>query len=429
MYVDNEGAESKRRIILRRRRITWYSILGVVVITILVFCLYQFTDVVGGITRETTSSPGSGEWTMFRHDLTHTGVMDPGSVQPEGKLKWTFQAGDAIHSSPAVVDGVVYFGSRDHNIYAVDADTGEEIWSYQTGSWVESSPAVVDGVLYCGSNDGRLYALDATTGMELWSFRAQYSVRSSPAIADGVAYFGSDDYSVYAVDIDTGQEIWRTGTKGTVLSSPVVIDGVVIVGSVSGSCYVLNGNNGRVRLNFDTRSSIVTSPIACDGIAYITTTAGNIYAIDYGARNWPFENTLKIFWEVLYIRGGAPRPPTTSGYVWMHWLGRGIRTSSSVAMYDGTLYLGCGYNLMAIKADDQQELWTYQAIEPVVSSPAVTDSAVYFGSNDGNLYAVERAKGVTIWQYATDDKIESSPTVADGCVYVGSFDGKMYAFE
>ncbi len=429
MFIDHEDLERRRAIIQKHRRIIWYSVLGVVVVAILILSLYQFTDVIGGIAREVDSSPESGEWTMFRHDLNHTGAIEPGSKQPEGKLKWTFPTEDAIRSSPTVVDGMVYFGSRDFNIYAVDVDTGEKIWSFQTGSWVESSPTVVDGVLYCGSNDGHLYALDATTGMELWSYRAQYPVRSSPAIADGVVYFGSDDYHVYAVDIDTGTELWRTETDGMVMSSPLVVDGVVIVGSVDGSCYVLNGNNGRVRLNFDTLSSIVTSPVVYDGVAYITNTAGFIYAIDYEAKNWPFENTIKVFWNVMYVRGAAPKPPAASGFVWMHWLGWGIRTSSSIAIYDGNLYLGGGYNLIAMKASNQQELWTYQAVEPVVSSPAVTDSAVYFGSNDGNLYAVTRDKGKKLWQYATGDKITSSPTVADGCVYVGSFDGTLYAFE
>jgi outer membrane protein assembly factor BamB len=65
----------------------------------------------------------------------------------------------------------------------------------------------------------------------------------------------------------------------------------------------------------------------------------------------------------------------------------------------------------------------------VTSSPAVTDSAVYFGSNDGNVYAVDRADGTKLWQYQTGDTVLSSPAVADGSVYVGSFDGNLYAFE
>ena len=110
-------------------------------------------------------------------------------------------------------------------------------------------------------------------------------------------------------------------------------------------------------------------------------------------------------------------------------MGWGIRTSSSLAMMDDTIYMGGGYNLLALKESNRQELWSFRTSDAIVSSPAVTDSAVFFGSNDGKFYAVERDKGKKLWEYATGDQITSSPAVADGSVYVGSFDGKLYAFD
>src|SRR4030042_1787495 len=89
-------------------------------------------------------APQKGDWAMFRRDQAHTGSTGAGG-SVDGTLKWTFETGDGIHSSPAVVDGVVYFGSRDHFIYALDAATGEEIWSFETGRWGESCPVAVDG--------------------------------------------------------------------------------------------------------------------------------------------------------------------------------------------------------------------------------------------------------------------------------------------
>ena len=65
-----------------------------------------------------------------------------------------------MESSPAVVAGVVYVGSGDSYVYALDADSGELRWRYSTGNGVFSSPAVVDGVVYVGSDDGYVYALD-----------------------------------------------------------------------------------------------------------------------------------------------------------------------------------------------------------------------------------------------------------------------------
>ncbi len=51
-------------------------------------------------------------------------------------------------------------GSTDFNLYALDAHTGEKMWTFKTGRSVHSSPAVSDGVVYVGSFDNTLYALE-----------------------------------------------------------------------------------------------------------------------------------------------------------------------------------------------------------------------------------------------------------------------------
>ena len=57
-----------------------------------------------------------------------------------------------MDSSPAVANGVVYVGSDDGNVYALNAATGAKLWSYATGK-LESSPAVANGVVYVGTDE------------------------------------------------------------------------------------------------------------------------------------------------------------------------------------------------------------------------------------------------------------------------------------
>jgi eukaryotic-like serine/threonine-protein kinase len=110
-----------------------------------------------------------------------------------------YTTGDEVRSSPTVANGVVYFGSDDYNLYALNATTGAKLWNYTTGGEVHyttgdevrSSPTVANGVVYFGSDDYNLYALNATTGAKLWNYTTGGEVRSSPAIANGVVYFGS----------------------------------------------------------------------------------------------------------------------------------------------------------------------------------------------------------------------------------------------
>jgi outer membrane protein assembly factor BamB len=426
VFKDTDWEAKKQQHIKRRRKIR-YSILGVISLLIIFLVLYQFTDIMYGLSETIESVPGEGEWSMFRRDLNRTGNINPVDTSPQGTLKWTFEADDAIHSSPTVVDGIVYFGTRGGTFYALDAVTGEERWTFEAESWIESSPAVVGGVVYFGSNDSNLYALDAATGKHIWTFETEYAIRSSPAVANGMVFVGSDDYRVYAVDIETGEEIWRYNTDGMVISSPAVSEGLVVVGSVDGSLYILSATNGRVRLNFNMNRPVVSSPAIRDGIVYFANNLGSVYAVDISAKNWPFENKLKVFWNVFYIWGIAPKPPLASGYIWGNSLW--ARTSSSPALADDVLYLGVGKKLVTINAISQKVGWTFEALDDVVSSPAVTDKAVYFGSNDGNIYALDRATGEKLWESPTGALVTSSPAVSNGMVYIASQNGKLYAFE
>ena len=71
---------------------------------------------------------------------------------------------------------------------ALNASTGAMLWSYTTGEAVASSPAVANGVVYIGSNDGNVYALNAITGACCGAFQHWKPLASSPAVANGVVY-------------------------------------------------------------------------------------------------------------------------------------------------------------------------------------------------------------------------------------------------
>src|SRR5947207_6381610 len=101
---------------------------------------------------------------MFGFDAQHTHanpyeqLLNPTTVVRLTK-KWAFQTGDRISSWPAVVNGVVYVGSYDGNLYALDAASGTKKWAFHAGNSIGySSPAVVNGVVYVGSDDDSLYA-------------------------------------------------------------------------------------------------------------------------------------------------------------------------------------------------------------------------------------------------------------------------------
>jgi PQQ enzyme-like repeat protein len=102
-------------------------------------------------------------WTKFHRGDRNSGfnpyenVLSPANVASLTKA-WSHRTGLGIgFSSPAVVHGVVYVGSDDHNVYALNAATGAQLWSHPTGGYMYSSPSVVNGAVFVGSLNGKLY--------------------------------------------------------------------------------------------------------------------------------------------------------------------------------------------------------------------------------------------------------------------------------
>ena len=420
---------SKRRKLIKT--IITISLPIIILVSAVYAGLFYFTDIIDSPTQAINSNSTPGEWAMFRHDITHTGTAGETTTLPQGTVKWTFDTGGSIHSSPAVAYDTVYFGSADNKLYAVDANTGAKRWEFEAGSWIESSPAVVNGVVYFGSNDGNFYALDAYNGQKLWDFTTDYPVMSSPAVADGVVYFGSDDYYIYALDAETGKKLWDFKTNGLVKSPPIVANGIVYTGGGSDYLFTLNARNGRLRLNFKSHYTVLSSVVVSDDTVYFCNSAGYFWAIDGNARSWPREHEFIPLWAQLWGFGipGVPAPPLQSGFLWSIRIGRSSASSPVLDSNSNMLYVGSDNRLVAIDLEKRSKNWDFFAGDTISSSPALVDTTIYVGSEDGRLYAIDAATGKKLWEVLTGGEVTSSPAVVDGIIYVGSHDGKLYAVE
>ncbi len=102
--------------------------------------------------------------------------------------------------------------------------------------------------------------------------------------------------------------------------------------------------------------------------------------------------------------------------------------AADVAMFRGDAAHTGVYHTAAI-AHFNKVKWKFKTGGYVLSSPAVADGGVYFGSTDGNIYALDAGSGKLRWKHQTDSRVTSSPAVADGIVYASSFDGYIYALD
>ena len=192
------------------------------------------------------------DWPMLGHDPANT-YCDGSDVQAPLQKVWEFQADGGIRSSPVPAYGMVFFGSNDNHLYALDAVTGQLKWRSKTQGKIVSSPFVANEVVCVASRDKNVYAFDAWTGKTLWKFTTGKHLCSSPAVAYGTVFFGSKDKHVYALDAASGQVLWSLGTDSLFFSAPTAADGkVLITGSEtylpdeSSKLFVLEGVDGSI---------------------------------------------------------------------------------------------------------------------------------------------------------------------------------------
>jgi len=378
---------------------------------------------------ETTPEHRHTIWSMFQTDPARTGSPSH-ATGPTGAVakSWTFETNGWIESSPAVVDGTVYVGSTDHNLYALDASTGDKQWAFQTGASVNSSPAVVEGTVYVGSNDNNLYALDASTGKKQWAFQTGDRIKPSPAVVEGTVYVGSTDHNLYALDASTGKKQWTFETGASVNSSPAVVDGTVYVGSDDNNLYALDASTGDKQFAFETGGSVNSSPAVVDGTVYV---GSNDKQLEVELDTLTGDKQLEVPLDTLTGDKQLYALDASTGEKrWGFETGLWISVASSPAVVDGTVYVGSNdSNLYALDASTGKKQWTFETGASVNSSPAVVDGTVYVGSNDHNLYALDASTGKKQWAFQTGDRVKSSPAVVDGTVYVGSGDTNLYAIE
>ena len=135
----------------------------------------------------------TANWPQFRGDPQSTGVAR-GTLPATLQLLWKFEVPKgAFEGTPAIVDGVVYLGDMDGEVYALKLATGEKIWEYKTESGFMASPAVFNGLLYIGDYDGRFYCLDTKDGSLKWGFETGAEIDSCANLFKNQILIGSQD--------------------------------------------------------------------------------------------------------------------------------------------------------------------------------------------------------------------------------------------
>lgn len=332
-----------------------------------------------------------------------TSLFPSGSTSAIGagiKPVWVFKAEDEIRGTPAFYNGLVYFGSYDHNLYAVRGDDGGFVWKRSTEEGIAASPAINTDAkqVLIGSEDKTFMSVNARDGSIAWTHTTGDKIRSSARVAHGYAFFGSDDGIFYALIAAQGRLMWEFDAGSPIRNAPLVTNERIIFGTDNGEVFGLELNGTRKWATRSIKKPIISAPaIDTEGICYVTGMDNYIYAIDAdsGTVNWK-------------LRTGGPlisSPVVERNYVYF-------------GSTDGKLY--------CVNTQTGRERWTFDAHKPITSTPAVNEGIVYFGGQDF-FYALNAKDGKELWKFPLTKPISGAPCITSNLIIFGSLDYRLYA--
>jgi outer membrane protein assembly factor BamB len=172
-------------------------------------------------------------WPYHNYDHFNRRSTERTTIKPKRvadlAVKWEFEMGHNVTATPTVGETLVYAGSWNGTLYAIDRETGLEAWSYDTGSGdtmgIQGSATLTpDGRVLIGDSEAVVHCLDAATGAPLWQRNVeilpQDHVWGSITVVDNRALvpIASDGDTpctkgrVEALDLDTGTPLWTART-------------------------------------------------------------------------------------------------------------------------------------------------------------------------------------------------------------------------
>ncbi len=350
-------------------------------------------------------------------------------------VSWKFKTQNKVFASPVIDNGILYIGSLDSTFYAVDIKNGSEKWRFKTGNKILSTAAVFQNII-CFESGNRLYALNLKGELE-WQFElcskkitnrvdAWDFFHSSPRIYNNIVYICTEQGLVYGVNLKNGKQVFRcrTGTKDIIRTTPALYDNKIFFGDWEGVMYAYDLTGGNKVWEYDTKkdvnyrwkNAIQTSPVIYKNAVVFGGRCSRLYSLNAktGEKNWTYTS------------------PTDQ------WLVGGPRIS------DGVVYIGSSdqHLFHALDAADGSLLWKRSLDCRIWGTASVKENNVYIGSN--SFYKINKNSGKVTFEYkfkkVHEDKdygeytdrranIHSSPVLNGNKIFFGSDDGYIYAIE
>ncbi len=349
-----------------------------------------------------------------------------------------------------------------------DSDGAKLVWSAQTSAPINLPPVVAANLVMVVPKDGPLIAFDARSGKEKWQYAPPEGIWSRGYGSDGKKiYVCHKGGALAALNVTDGTELWKINL-GINCQRPPLISGKTIFMSTAhvgtglpsniftgAKLFSINSADGRINWEFTSDNYLLQVPYRYGKTIYV---GGNYRDLDIELDE---AGTIRIYaldvatgqpkWEHLSLMG-LPKAlyatkdrlvyvgyqdflvgvDTTNGKkVWKRDTGNWV---PSMAGIGNVVYYGAANTKVhAWDVMTGKTKWKYNipngSFNYLMGKPVFIGDTMYFKTQKGGLYALDRNDGDVLWSQQTDIETRTGISVSGKSIYIGGTNGKVYAYD
>ena len=378
------------------------------------------------------SSSGSTPSYLAAKQKAHALVLSDGG---SGEELWTYQTSEVIAEDPAIEGDMIYMTTLEGTVQAFHVKENIPQWSVALDASLRGKISVGESLLYIGSKDGNLFALNRKTGEQVWMVTSGdpesrcYQYYSEVLEAGDRIYVGGASGFLYCYGKSDGSLIWKHEQTDWVRSRPYLRGDKLYVATLDGNLTALSDEGDSARLLWRKK---------LNAHGFTANLSGGRHGLYASGRDYMMYAVDHRDGEVLWRHGILDGAWVDGEFYFGDWSG-GLLGSPTVV--DGIVYIGGPDGFVnAVDADSGEEIWKFEAPGSISNSTTVIDGKVLFGHLGGytehhgfdvgpSYHALDSETGEEVWQSRELGKVWVSGAYNDGVMFIGDMNGHVYGVD